>query len=110
MSETCDILVVGGGLVGTAIAWGLAGGGSRVVLLDEGDVAWRAARGNFALVWVQGKGLGMPHYASWSRRSADGWPSLAERLLQETGIDVAFRRPGGFQLCLSEAELESRVD
>ena len=27
-----------------------------MVLLDEGDIAYRAARGNFGLVWVQGKG------------------------------------------------------
>jgi hydrogen cyanide synthase HcnC len=110
MTETYDFLVIGGGLVGTAIAWGLAGDGQRVALLDEGDVAYRAARGNFALVWVQGKGLGMPQYASWTRRSADGWQAFAATLRQETGIDVAFRRPGGFQLCLSEAELAARVE
>jgi glycine/D-amino acid oxidase-like deaminating enzyme len=109
MSEVSDFLVIGGGLVGACLAWGLAGGGARVTVLDEGDVAWRAARGNFALVWVQGKGMGMPAYAGWSRRSADGWPGLAASLLQETGIDVAHRRPGGFQLCLSEAELVARV-
>src|SRR6186997_372382 len=56
-----DIAIVGGGLVGAAIAWGAASG-RRVALLDEGDIALRAARGNFALVWVQGKGLGMPQY------------------------------------------------
>ena len=37
--------------------------GARLALLDEGDVAHRAARGNFGLIWVQGKGLGMPRYA-----------------------------------------------
>jgi hydrogen cyanide synthase HcnC len=109
MSRRYDILVIGGGLVGTALAWGLAGGGERVALLDEGDVAFRAARGNFALVWVQGKGVGMPQYSTWTQRSADDWAAFAATLKQETGIDVAFQRPGGFQLCLSEAELAARV-
>ena len=55
---TYDVAVVGGGLVGVATAWGLAREGCRVVVLDEGDRAVRASRGNFALVWVQSKGLG----------------------------------------------------
>jgi len=104
-----DVAVVGGGLVGAAIAWGLASVGQRVAVLDEGDVAYRASRGNFALVWVQSKGLGMPQYAAWTKRSSDGWGAFAARLKEETGLDVAFERPGGFQLALSDAELESRV-
>ena len=47
-----DVAVVGGGLVGVATAWGLAREGCRVLVLDEGDRAVRASRGNFALVWV----------------------------------------------------------
>ena len=71
MTGDYDIAVIGGGLVGAALAWGVSGAGRRVALLDEGDVALRAARGNFALVWVQGKGLGMPEYAAWTVRSAE---------------------------------------
>ena len=48
--EQTEIAVVGGGLVGAAIAWGLARLGKRVTVLDEGDNAFRASRGNFALV------------------------------------------------------------
>jgi glycine/D-amino acid oxidase-like deaminating enzyme len=111
MKETgiYDFAVVGGGLLGTAIAWGLAGAAQSVVILDEGDHAYRAARGNFALVWVQGKGIGLSQYAGWSRTSAENWTAFAASLLQETGVDVAYQRPGGFQLCLSEAELDARV-
>jgi hydrogen cyanide synthase HcnC len=104
-----DVAVVGGGLVGAAIGWGLARAGRRVAVLDEGDVAYRASRGNFALVWVQSKGLGMPEYAAWTRRSSDGWAGFAQALKEETGLDVAFQRPGGFHLCLSEAEFEARA-
>jgi glycine/D-amino acid oxidase-like deaminating enzyme len=104
-----DIAIVGGGLVGAAIAWGLARIGQRVVVLDEGDVAYRASRGNFALVWVQSKGLGMPEYAAWTKRSSDAWAGLAAELKDASGIDVAFGRPGGFHLTLSEAELEAQA-
>ena len=109
MSEP-DIVVIGGGLVGAATAYGLARGGARVVLLDEGDIAYRASRGNFALVWVQSKGNGMPEYAAWTQASARLWPALAEGLRHEAGLDVALHQPGGFAFALSDAELEKRVE
>jgi glycine/D-amino acid oxidase-like deaminating enzyme len=105
-----DVAVIGGGLVGSAIAWGLARSGQRVAVLDEGDVAFRASRGNFALVWVQSKGLGMAPYSAWTMRSSNAWAEFAATLEQQTGIDVAFERPGGFGLALSEREWEARRD
>ena len=99
-----DLIVIGGGLVGGAIAWGARALGAEVVLLDEGDIAFRAARGNFGLVWVQSKGAGMPPYAHWTRLSASLWPKLAEQL----GTETALRQPGGLAFCLSDAEYEER--
>jgi glycine/D-amino acid oxidase-like deaminating enzyme len=55
-----DFAIVGGGLVGSSISWGLARAAYKLVVLDEGDVAYRASRGNFALISVQRKGLGIP--------------------------------------------------
>ena len=104
-----DIAIVGGGLVGAAIAWGVASARPRTAMLDEGDLALRAARGNFALVWVQGKGLGLPEYGLWTLRAAETWTAFADMLLVQTGIDVHYRRPGGFQLALSQDELARRV-
>src|SRR5215831_16425610 len=91
-----DVAVIGGGLVGAALAWGFSRARQRVIVLDEGDVAFRASRGNFALVWVQSKGLGMAEYAAWTQQSSDLWESFADQLRAQTGLDVAFRRPGGF--------------
>ena len=103
-----DVAVIGGGLMGSAIAWGLAKVGQRVTVLDEGDIAFRASRGNFALIWVQSKGLGLAPYSAWTMRSSNAWTGFADTLKAQTGIDVAFQRPGGFNLSLSERELENR--
>jgi hypothetical protein len=105
-----DVAVIGGGLVGAAVAYGLGRLGARVVVLDEGDMAVRASRGNFALVWVQSKGLGMPAYAGWTVGSSEAWPALADELLRETGLDVALEQPGGLHIALSDAELEARAN
>ena len=105
-----DTVVVGGGLVGAAIAYGLGKLGERVAVLDEGDMAVRASRGNFALVWVQSKGLGMPEYADWTVASSDAWAGFAGDLQRETDVDVCFERPGGFMLALSDAEMTGRAE
>lgn len=104
-----DVIVIGGGLVGASIAWGLTRRGARTLLLDEGDDALRASRGNFGLVWVQAKGLGCPEYAQWSLTSADLWGGFAGELGQATGIDVGHERPGGVLLNLSEREEEENT-
>ncbi len=109
MARDYDIAVIGGGLVGGALAYGLARVGRRVALLDEGDIAYRASRGNFGLVWVQGKGLGLAPYGNWTQRAARRWPELARALDAETGTDVALEQRGGFHVCLSDAEMAHRV-
>ncbi len=109
MPNPYDLIVIGGGLVGGAIAWGAAARGARVALLDEGDLAYRAARGNFGLVWVQSKGAGMPPYAHWTRRSSELWPQLAQALRDGTGVDPALDQRGGLAFCLSDEEFEDRA-
>ena len=103
-----DALVIGGGLVGAAVAYGLTRLGKRPVVLDEGDVAHRASRGNFGLVWVQSKGFGVPEYQRWTRRSSDEWAAFSDELLRETGVASGHERPGGVTICLNDGELERR--
>ncbi len=101
--------MIGGGLVGMAVGWGLLRLGRQVTVFDEGDRAIRASRGNFGLIWVQGKGAGMPDYARWTRLSARLWPSLAEELSAASGVRPELSQPGGMTLFLSEAEAAAGV-
>ena len=109
MPKDYDVAVVGGGLLGSAIAWGLGRLGKTVAVLDEGDIAKRASRANFALVWVQSKGLGMPAYTGWTVRASEAWGKLAAELKDQTGLDVALQQNGGFHLTLGEDEFVQRT-
>jgi hydrogen cyanide synthase HcnC len=110
ISTEADIAIVGGGIVGMSLAYGLAREeGRRIVVLDEDDLSLRASRGNFALIWLQSKGFGMPAYARWTRRSIDLWRQFASAIQDETGIDIAFEQRGGFLLYFSEAALDARM-
>ncbi len=110
MSETAECVVIGGGVVGSAIAYGLAKRGAKPLVLDEGDVAIRTSRVNFGLVWLLGKGDGMPAYGFWTRRSADLWPAFTQELKDYTGIDTHYEKSGGLSYCLGEAEYEMRSE
>lgn len=102
-----DLVIIGAGLVGSALAWGLARSGQRPLLLDGEDLSLRASRANFALIWVQGKGLGAPHYARWTMKAARLWPQFAAELKETSGIDVALRQRGAFTFALTDTELEN---
>lgn len=100
-----DTLVVGGGVVGMSIAYGLARAGDAVCVLDGSDDAFRASRGNFGLIWVQNKGIGRSAYARWTMLAARTWPSLATELQQSTGVDLELRQPGGLTMSFDEQAL-----
>ncbi|CUK22192.1 NAD(P)/FAD-dependent oxidoreductase [Achromobacter xylosoxidans] len=104
-----DAVVIGGGLVGSAVAYGLRRELDHVAVLDEGDVAYRASRGNFGLVWVQSKGMGLPRYGVWTMTSAGAWPQLAAELREQTGVDVHLEQRGGLHALLSDEEMEARA-
>src|SRR5215831_7677429 len=103
-----DIVVIGGGTVGAAIAYGLARRRQKVLLLDGDDGDFRAAQANFGLVWLQGKGLDMPAYQALTRGSIALWRAFADELEGETGIDLAYEANGGIVFCLGAAEFEKR--
>ncbi len=105
-----DTIVVGGGIIGMSVAYGLARAGQRVTVLDQGDDVFRAARGNFGLVWVQGKGLNRVEYARWSLASAMRWAAFAAELAERTGIDLELSQIGGLRLALAEAALARSVE
>lgn len=104
-----DVAVIGGGLVGSAVAYGLRSSVGAIAVLDEGDIALRASRGNFGLVWLQSKGYGMGAYSRWTLNSTRLWPKLAAGLLQETGIDVALEQKGGLTPLMGDYEVEARL-
>ena len=102
-------VVIGGGLIGYSIAYGLSRRGEDVLVLDEGDIAVRAAWGNFGLIWVQGKGAGFSPYFQWTNLSASRWPELVHELTDLTGIDLEYENKGGIRYCLTETEMQNRA-
>jgi len=104
-----DYALIGGGVVGLSVAWGLLRRGHRVLVLDGGDGGFRASRGNFGLIWVQSKGLDQPAYARWTQDSAALWGAHAAELSDATGLDLALQQAGGYDFHLDEQSLYDRA-
>ncbi|UES46286.1 NAD(P)/FAD-dependent oxidoreductase [Roseibium aggregatum] len=104
-----DYAIIGGGVVGLSVAWGLLQRGRSVTVLDGDDGSFRASRGNFGLVWVQSKGMKQPAYARWSQRSAAAWADFAASLREATGFDAALEQKGGYDLHFSDETLAETV-
>ena len=102
-----DTIVIGGGLVGSAISFGLQRLDVNTLLLDEGDQAFRAARGNFGLVWVQGKGADFSPYAHWTWNSAENWGNLSDEIIDLTGNQLGYSKPGGLEIYCDEKDQRS---
>ena len=92
-----------------AVAYGLAEQKASVVMLDREDFQLTASRGNFGLVWLQGKGHGMPRYAQWSQEATELWSTFAEKLEDQTGIPQYYHRTGGFEICVERKNTASAV-
>lgn len=85
MSVTCDLAVVGAGIVGLAHALAAARRGLKVVVIDRDAQANGASVRNFGFVTVTGQQAG----DCWRRamRSRDVWAEIAP----EAGIGIAHR-------------------
>lgn len=103
-----DVVVIGAGMVGAAIAYGLAGRGIDVLAIDGGDRDFRSATANFGLVWLHGKGMDMPAYQQLSGDAVGLWPDFSASLTDATGVDLQYERSGGLALCIGDAEFEQR--
>ena len=94
MAVTADVVVAGGGVIGTAIAWRAAAAGLDVVLADpsEGDAASLVAAGMLAPVSEALFGEGA--LLRVNLLALTRFPSFAAELERVTGHRVGLRREG----------------
>ena len=100
-----DVIVIGGGAVGSASARELARSGRRVLVLDPGSIpgqAWRAAAGMLAPQIEAGPGDPLLDLGLAAR---EHYVPLAAELLDRTGIDVGLWQEGIARVATGAAEV-----
>jgi glycine oxidase len=97
-----DVLVIGGGVIGCAIARALARPGRSVVLADRGAIGGEASSAAAGVLSVASGEDDGPRLAL-RRASLDRFPSLVAALRDETGADVELDLDGVLVPCLDDA-------
>jgi glycine oxidase len=86
-----QVLIVGGGLIGSSIAWRLAQRGVGVTIADAGNLGGEASPAGAGML-SPGAEFDKPSvWLDLSLESMRLYPSFVEELQSETGIDVDFR-------------------
>ena len=96
-SQRADVVVVGGGIIGLAVAWRLRQRGASVELLERdvlGGATSRVAAGMLAPVAEVEFGDAGLRVLELGLGSAALWPAFAEELEAESGVDVELMRTG----------------
>jgi sarcosine oxidase len=98
-STTADVIVVGGGLMGSAAAWRLAGDGRRVVVLERFGPGHQmgSSHGDSRIIRLA---YDTPDYVALARDAYRLWAALAEA----TG-EALMVRTGGFDIGGPDAEV-----
>jgi len=86
-----EVLVVGGGLIGSSIAWRLAQKGAQVTIADAGNLGGEASPAGAGML---SPGAEFEQPSVWldlGLASMRLYPSFVDELQNETGIDTDFR-------------------
>jgi glycine oxidase len=104
MTTTTDVVVIGGGVVGSAIAYELSKQKQRVILVEKnqpGQEASAAAAGILAV--ASGRSKRGPMY-QLKRAGQDLYPALVRELEELTGIDIEYQTVGVLDLVRNDAD------
>ena len=106
MIRTADVVVVGGGVIGCAIARELARRGvRRVVVVERGEVGAEASRAAAGMVAPQAECEASGPLLRLGVVSRGRYAAWSEALREETGIDVEYRADGILYAALSAADV-----
>jgi len=109
-TSSADVIVVGGGPIGLAVAWRTAQAGLSVIVVDPDPDrgAWRTAAGMLAPITEL-------HYAEsdllrLNLASASRYPAFVEELTALTGLPTGYRDSGTVEVAWDSADLAALRD
>ena len=102
--QTADAVVIGGGVIGTSIAYRLATQGRRTILLEKGEIGAQTSGSCDKGVFLQSKKPGIHLELAMASRQ------VYENLEEELGISVEFKPSGGMIVIETEEQRERMLE
>jgi len=100
MPEKADAVIIGGGVMGCAIAYNLAKAGLKPVVIEKSDIGGEASGANGGGVRQSARNLKEMPLAMESIK-------IYGQLHEELGMDQEYVRQGNLRLCTSAEEMET---
>lgn len=109
-----DVVIIGGGIIGCALAHRLAQAGVHVTVVERGEIGGEASGAAAGIVGPQMEYEGRPEFASsrflaFCQESRTRHAALAAELKSEVGEDVGYRECGLLCLAFTDED-ETAVD
>jgi glycine oxidase len=99
-----DVIIVGGGIIGCAVAFFLAKAGVRPAVLERGEVGGEASGGAAGMLTTQAHTDEPGPLFQLKLASRALYEALSAELLDRTGIDVEYRKLGHLVPTLTDEE------
>lgn len=104
---TSAVVIVGGGVIGCAIAYELARREVPVTLVERGEIGGEASWASAGIISLPSRPGWRPERIEIGRRSLARYPALVEELEARTGLAIEYRRPGELSIAMDEPHLKA---
>ena len=99
MTDSREVVIVGGGVIGAAVAYFLAKRGISCSLLDKGRIGGESSN---AASGILSSSPGDSQYSRLAQRSLSLFHELTPIIREESGIDIEFAECGDLTLAMNE--------
>ncbi|MFX3623618.1 MAG: glycine oxidase ThiO [Ectobacillus sp.] len=104
MNKGYDVVIIGGGVIGSAAAHFLSERGYKVAIIEKGTIAAEASKAAAGLLGVQAEWDEYDPLFELARQSRMMFPDLARQLREKTGIDIGYEEKGIYRIAQGEEE------
>ncbi|MGH2617253.1 MAG: NAD(P)/FAD-dependent oxidoreductase [Thermomicrobiales bacterium] len=106
-SAAGHVVIVGGGVIGSGIAFELAQRGVPVTLVERGRIGGEASWASAGIISLPTRPWFKPERVALGQISLERYPALVAELEERTGIGIDYRRPGEWVIAVDEEHAEA---
>lgn len=107
MQSTKDVVIIGGGIIGCAIAYYLHKSGVEVTVVERGDIGAEASSAAAGLLAPLGSLSGPGPLADLLLASWSIYPALVPELEQASGVHLAYEQSGSLRVARNPKNIEN---